>query len=96
MSPANVPATPLTTHAQTRMDSRRISAGAVDMVIAYGRSVRARGAQIYALGRKEIKQASRDGLDLRSYSGLQVVCSSSGAVVTAYRNHDFSSLRRSA
>lgn len=95
MSPAIVPTTPLTTHAQSRMDSRRISASAVDVVIAYGRSVRARGAQIYALGKKEVELASRDGLDLRSYAGLQVVCSSSGAVLTAYRNHDFSSLRRS-
>jgi hypothetical protein len=96
MSPSNVPATTLTEHARSRMDSRRISVGAVEMVMAYGRSVRARGAQIYALGKKEVALASKQGLDLRSYTGLQVVCSSSRAVLTAYRNQDFRSLRRSA
>lgn len=96
MSPSNIAPLPLTTHAQTRMDGRRISTEAVEAVLAYGRMIRARGAQIYALGEKEVQYASREGIDLRPFAGLQVVCATSGAVLTAYRNHDFRSLRRSA
>lgn len=96
MSPANVPELLITTHARTRMDSRRISEKGVELVLAYGRPVRARGAQIFALGKKEVLLAAREGLDLSRFAGLQVVCSSNGVVLTAYRNHDFRSLRRSA
>jgi hypothetical protein len=78
------------------MDGRRISTAAVEAVLAYGRMVWARGAQIYALGEKEVRSASRQGVDLRPFAGLQVVCAPSGDVLTAYRNHDFRSLRRSA
>lgn len=96
MSPSNIAPLPLTVHARTRMDGRRISTQAVEAVLAYGRTVRARGAQIYALGKKEIQWASRQGLDLRSFAGLQVICAPNGDVLTVYRNHDFRSLRRSA
>jgi len=95
MSPAFVPDLSITAHARTRMNSRRISATSIEMVIAYGRAVQARGAQIYALGKKEVLLAAREGIDLRRYAGLQVVCSPNGAVMTAYRNHDFRSLRHS-
>jgi hypothetical protein len=78
------------------MDGRRISTAAVEAVLNHGRTVWARGAQIHALGRKEVQQASRAGLDLRSYAGLQVVCSPDGDILTVYRNHDFRPLRRSA
>ena len=96
MSPSNIAPLPLTTHARTRMDGRRISTEAVEAVLAYGRMIWARGAQIYALGEKEVQHATREGIDLRPFAGLQVVCAPNGAVLTAYRNHDFRSLRRSA
>lgn len=96
MSPGIVPELSFTAHARTRMDSRRISAKGVEMVIAYGRAVQVRGAQIYALGKKEVLLAAREGIDLSCFAGLQVVCSPTGAVLTTYRNHDFRPLRRSA
>ncbi len=96
MSPSLVHPLPLTNHARVRMDARRISTAAVEAVLAYGRMVWARGAQIYAIGEKEVRFASRDGVDLRPYAGLQVVCALCGDVLTTYRNHDFRSLRRSA
>jgi len=96
MSPSNVLPLPLTDHARSRMDGRRISIDAVEAVLAYGRTVWARGAQIYALGKKEVEQASRHGLDLRPFAGLQVICAPDGDVLTVYRNHDFRSLHRSA
>jgi len=72
----------------------RIPPEAVEAVLAHGRSVWARGAQIYALGRKEVARALQRGLDLRPFAGLQVVCAPDGDVLTVYRNHDFRSLRR--
>lgn len=87
---------PLTHHARLRMDGRRISAAAVDAVLAHGRTAWVRGAQIYALGHREVARAARRGLDLRSFAGLQVVCAPDGDVLTVYRNHDFRGLRRVA
>jgi hypothetical protein len=94
MSPIN--ALPLTHHARTRMDGRRIPAQAVEAVLLHGRTVWARGAQIHALGKKEVERAARLGIDLRPFSGLQVVCAPDGDVLTVYRNHDFKGLRRAA
>lgn len=96
MSPNVAVPLPLTQHARTRMDGRRISSEAVEAVLAYGRTIWARGAQIYALGKKEVLWASRQGLDLRPFAGLQVVCAPDGNVLTVYRNHDFRSLRRAS
>ncbi len=94
MSPSILSRFPVTCHARSRMDSRRISIEAIETVLAYGRTVRVRGAEIYALGKKEVVWASRQGLDLRPFAGLQVVCGMDGGILTAYRNHDFRSLRR--
>lgn len=87
---------PLTRHARHRMDGRRISREAVEMVLAYGRCARVRGACVHALGRREVERGRRAGVDLRPFEGLQVVCSPEGAVITVYRNHDFRALRRAA
>ena len=89
-------ALPLTHHARLRMEGRRIPPAAVEAVLAHGREAWVRGARIHALGRREVEQAARRGLDLRPYAGLQVVCSPEGDVLTVYRNHDFRSLRRPA
>jgi hypothetical protein len=86
----------LTTHAQRRMDGRRIPAEAVEAVLAHGREAWVRGACIHALGNREVTRGYRQGLDLRPYAGLQVVCSPEGDILTVYRNHDFRSLRRAA
>lgn len=86
----------LTDHARLRMDGRRIPVEAVAAVLDHGRVAWVRGAQVYALGRKEVDRAARRGLDLRAYAGLQVICAPNGGVITVYRNHDFRSLRRTA
>ncbi len=86
----------LTHHARKRMDGRRIPAEAVNAVLTYGRAVHVRGACVHALGRREISWGEKNGVDLRPYKDLQVVCSHEGDVITVYRNADFRSLRRSA
>jgi hypothetical protein len=85
---------PLTAHAQLRMTGRRIPASAVSAALLYGREVRARGAEIFVIGRREVRRAEQAGVDLRDLEGLQVVCvRSGGAVLTCYRNRDISRLR---
>lgn len=85
--------TMLTRHAAERMSTRRLPAAAVTAVITYGRTVRTRGAEILAIGRREVEMYEREGIDLSRYEGVQVVCSREGVVLTVYRNRDFRGLR---
>ena len=85
----------LTSHADSRMGSRRISREDVAVVMSYGRSCHVRGAVVYAMGRHEAVYCREHGLRFDRLEGLQVVCATdSGAVITVYRNNDFRSLRR--
>ena len=83
----------LTRHAWERMCGRSLSPDMVRRVLRCGRVAHVRGAKIYAVGRKEIKRFQQNGIDLSDVEGVQVVCSHSGAVMTAYRNHNFRGLR---
>lgn len=83
-----------TRHAARRMGARRLHPSAIVAALHYGRVVFARGAEIHAIGRKEVLALAREGIDLAPYEGVQVVCSTKGAILTAYRNHDFRGLRR--
>ena len=83
----------MTDHAWRRMTARGLSQRAVDAVLTYGRTVHARGAEIHALGRREVEKHSSSILDLRPFEGLQVVCvPDQGIVMTIYRNSDFDGL----
>ena len=81
--------TPITTHARLRMQGRAIHADAVEAVLAYGRRVLTRGAEVCAIGRKEVVKYADEGIDLSRFEGVQVVLSGDGAVITVYRNRDF-------
>lgn len=83
----------LTQHARQRMFSRGLSTAAIDAGLAWGRTVHVRGAEIYAIGRREVAHAARDGVDLTRLAGLQVVCHRDGAILTVYKNKDFRLLR---
>ncbi len=83
----------LTQHARRRISARRLSYRAVQRVVEYGRVIHARGATIYAIGRKEVSRFGSKGVDLTTEEGVQVVCSNRGTVMTAFRNHDFRGLR---
>jgi hypothetical protein len=82
----------VTSHARERMATRGLRKDAIDAALAYGRVVHVRGADIYAIGRKEIARYAEDGIDLAAYDGVQVV-STEGVIVTVYRNRSFSGLR---
>lgn len=83
----------LTEHAQQRMNARRLPAYAVQAVMTYGRLARVRGAEVFAIGRKEVKRYRKQGIDLKELEGVHVVCGRDGAVLTAYRNHDLRGLK---
>ncbi len=83
----------LTKHAWKRMSGRGISPVAVDAVLHYGRTAYVRKASVHAIGRKEVLQLRKQGVDLKAYEGIQVVCSEDGMVITTYRNHDFRGLK---
>ena len=82
----------LTIHATSRIHARRLGEDAVEAAILYGRVVQTRGADIYAIGRREVERARRQDIDLARFEGVQVVCDH-GAILTAYRNRDFRGLR---
>lgn len=85
----------LTCHAECRLDSRSVSRSDVAVVMTYGRSYHVRGAVVYALGHREAEVCRKDGLKVDRIMGLQVVCApEDDTVITVYRNHDLSSLRR--
>ena len=84
----------LTDHAQSRMYQRSINRQSVATVLNYGRCIHARGAVIYAIGRKEVAHYETFGIDLREHAGYQVICSTDGTILTAYRNHNLSAIRK--
>jgi hypothetical protein len=83
----------LSFHARERMDRRNIGQDAIEDVLANGRVIYTRGAVIYAIGRREIKQWEDQGVDLSDHDGLQVVTAHDGDILTVYRNRDFRGLR---
>jgi hypothetical protein len=84
----------LTQHARGRIRKRGLSEEAVALTIQFGRLVYVRGAQIFALGRREVRRLLEEqGVDLSRYEGVQVVCSEKGDIITTYRNRDFRGLR---
>ena len=82
----------LTRHASSRMSERSIREWQVEQVLTYGRLTHNRKAIIYAVGRKEVKT---NGRFLEACERIQVICSpTDGTVITTYRNHDLSGMRR--
>ena len=84
----------LSGHAISRMTQRGIRPWQVEAVLEYGRYIFARGAQIVCVGRREVLAALKYGVDIRGCGGIQIVmCTSSGSIMTVYRNHDFRGTR---
>jgi hypothetical protein len=83
----------LTRHAHRRMAARSLSREAVTAVLAFGRSIHTRGAEIHVIGRKEVVYYQSQGIDLTPFEGIQLVCSRDGTILTMYRNRDLRRLR---
>ena len=84
---------PLTRHAACRCHTRGISFAAIEAALLYGRHRHARGADVYVLGWREIRQWARSGVDITRWHGVQVVCANGGQVLTVYRNKNPRALR---
>ena len=84
----------LSRHARLRTNARRFGVAAVEAALAYGRVVYVRGAEIHAIGRREVLRFRQHGIELRAFEGIQVVCRpGAGVVLTVYRNRNFRGLR---
>ena len=83
-----------TDHALERIRRRGIRRDEVAKVLTHGRQVHTRRADIFVVGRKEVRDGLERGIRLAELEGLHVVCASeSGVVMTAYRNSDLRGLR---
>lgn len=85
-----------TNHAETRMNQRGFNSGQIASVIKYGRAVRAKGVIFMFVGRKEVSRYAKEGIDLRDVEGLQILISPDNALITVYRNHDLSRIKKTA
>jgi len=80
----------ISSHATVRMQQRRISAAEIDLAVQYGRLYRARDAEIFVVGKQEIRKYDWVPEMTAALDGLHVVCSpTTGAVITVYRNRGF-------
>ena len=90
----NTPEPVLTAHALTRMNERHIPVNAVQAALRHGRVFHIRGAEVHAIGQKDVLRYRQHGVDLAAYEGVQIVCAPDGrTVLTVYRNRDFRGLR---
>ena len=79
---------PVTAHAWQRMSGRGLSPDDIDQVLAWGRILHHwDGALCHFVGRREVDQARRHGVDLERLEGLHVLTATdSGVIITAWRN----------
>ncbi|ACY14673.1 DUF4258 domain-containing protein [Haliangium ochraceum] len=78
---------PFSTHALRRMSQRGIRRSQVMSAFLFGRAHHLRGARIYVIGRREVREAAeQDGFYLDDLEGLHVVCHPDGLVLTVYRD----------
>ena len=75
----------LTLHALCRSAQRGISLSSIEKVIAYGTTIKKRGATHYLIGRRQVEYNARQGIDLKELEGYRVVCKHDGLILTTYR-----------
>ena len=85
---------PISPHARCRMMEHGISAEILFLVLQLGRIVRTRGAVIYVVGKKEVKECFLHGIDLRDCEGVHVVMERDDVVRTVYRNRSLDGVRK--
>lgn len=73
-------------HSEMRMSQRGIGKDDILIVQQYGRLLYSRNACIHVVGKKEVKKAQKDNINLQKYEGIHVISSAEGTVLTVYRN----------
>lgn len=76
----------LSMHSEKRMSQRGIGEDDILMVLNYGRLLHSRNAYIYVVGKKEVKEAQKEKVNLQKYEGIHVISTIDGTVLTVYRN----------
>lgn len=84
---------PFSGHGKARLFGRRFSVAGVGDVLSFGREVHARGAVVYAVGKREVVRARKQGVDISDLEGWHIVCGHSGAILTVYKNRSLRRLR---
>lgn len=80
-------------HAQIREGQRGISQKQVVLAYQYGRVIHSRRAIYHVIGNKEIEKYGSVEPELKAMNGIQLVTSSHGTVLTAFRNKDLRKIR---
>ena len=79
----------LTRHAEQRMGQRHITLRDLELVMQFGRELRAAGTIFFFFGRKEIPEQLRSDSKVTRLEGTVVVVSSDGAaIITTYKNRE--------
>ncbi len=79
-----------TPHALKRLNARRITDYMVELILSYGRVFHANDAFVYFVGRKEVKKARQNGIDIRIVEGVNLIFQYDGeklVLLTAFRNN---------
>lgn len=84
----------LSKHASRRMSQRGLSPASINAALMFGRVAYVRGAELHAIGHKEVEHYRREGIELSDYEGVQVIFGNDGTIITAYRNSNFRRLRK--
>ena len=80
-------------HALIREEQRGISHKQVVLAYQYGRVIHSRRAVYHVIGNKEIEKYGSIEPELKTMNGIQLVMSSNGIVLTAFRNKDLRKVR---
>ena len=78
----------LTRHAIQRMQQRGISTEQIEAVLAYGRTIEEGRVVRQMIGRNEVAEYRREGINLSAMQGVHLVLADDGSVITAFRSQD--------
>lgn len=85
----------LSRHAALRMRHRAVGQDDLDLVLSWGRSWRqGDGRTVHFIGRRDVRRAKSDGIDLRNARDVATVVADDGVIVTVIRTGDLRRLRR--
>lgn len=85
-----------TNHAQTRMSQRGFNNQQIALALKYGRVIHAKGVVFVVVGRKEVSHYAKKGINLTGIEGIQLLMTTDNVLVTVYRNHDLSQIKKSS
>lgn len=86
---------PASSHATRRKQQRAVSDSQLDLVLDWGRTWRqAGGRTVHFVGRRDVRQASRIGVDLHRARHVAAVVADDGDIITVIKSPDLRRLRR--